>query len=119
MLGVAPRTFEEFLRKHKKARETWEMGRERAKASLRRTQFRLAENNVTMAIWLGKQLLGQRDQFSHEHDVRVDVNLDVVRAKLQADLQRIADADEAAKAGRLIEGNGSAGKRERPSGGTP
>lgn len=31
------------------------------KISLRRTQFRLAEDNVTMAIWLGKQYLGQRD----------------------------------------------------------
>lgn len=31
------------------------------KMSLRRIQFRLAENNVAMAIWLGKQLLGQKD----------------------------------------------------------
>jgi len=31
------------------------------KMSLRRTQFKLAENNVQMAIWLGKQYLGQRD----------------------------------------------------------
>ena len=31
------------------------------KISLRRTQFKLAEKNVAMAIWLGKQYLGQRD----------------------------------------------------------
>lgn len=31
------------------------------KVSLRRAQFRLAEKNATMAIWLGKQHLGQRD----------------------------------------------------------
>ena len=31
------------------------------KMSLRRTQFKLAEKNPTMAIWLGKQYLGQRD----------------------------------------------------------
>lgn len=31
------------------------------KISLRRTQFKLAEKNVSMAIWLGKQYLGQRD----------------------------------------------------------
>lgn len=31
------------------------------KMSLRRTQFRLAENNASMAIFLGKQYLGQRD----------------------------------------------------------
>lgn len=28
---------------------------------LRKIQWRLAENNVPMAIWLGKQYLGQRD----------------------------------------------------------
>jgi len=31
------------------------------KASLRRSQFKLAERNATMAIFLGKQYLGQRD----------------------------------------------------------
>ena len=31
------------------------------KISLRRNQFRLAETNTSMAIWLGKQYLGQRD----------------------------------------------------------
>jgi hypothetical protein len=31
------------------------------KISLRRTQFKLAEKNATMAIFLGKQYLGQRD----------------------------------------------------------
>lgn len=32
------------------------------KISLRRTQFRLAEHNVSMAIWLGKQYLGQKER---------------------------------------------------------
>jgi hypothetical protein len=32
------------------------------KISLRRTQFRLAEKSAAMAIWLGKQYLGQRDE---------------------------------------------------------
>ena len=31
------------------------------KMSLRRAQFKLAERNPTMAIWLGKQYLGQRE----------------------------------------------------------
>ena len=31
------------------------------KASLRRIQFKLAERNATMAIFLGKQWLGQKD----------------------------------------------------------
>ena len=31
------------------------------KISLRRTQFRMAETNCSMAIWLGKQYLGQKE----------------------------------------------------------
>lgn len=36
------------------------------KMSLRRAQFRLAEKNAAMAIFLGKQYLGQRDSFPEE-----------------------------------------------------
>ena len=32
------------------------------KISLRRWQFKMAEHNPTMAIWLGKQYLGQKEQ---------------------------------------------------------
>ena len=34
--------------------------------SLRRSQFKLAEKNATMAIWLGKQYLGQRNHKEEE-----------------------------------------------------
>ena len=34
------------------------------KMSLRRWQFKMAEKNPTMAIWLGKQILGQTDEKS-------------------------------------------------------
>lgn len=40
------------------------------KISLRRFQFKMAEKNPSMAIWLGKQWLGQRDTI----DVGMDVN---------------------------------------------
>jgi len=33
-----------------------------SKLSLRRNQFKLSEKNASMAIWLGKQYLGQSDQ---------------------------------------------------------
>jgi len=35
---------------------------EDGKTSLRRTQFHLAQKNTAMAIWLGKQYLGQSDR---------------------------------------------------------
>jgi hypothetical protein len=34
------------------------------KISLRRSQFKLAERSATMAIWLGKQILGQEDKIA-------------------------------------------------------
>lgn len=40
------------------------------KISLRRFQFAMAEHNTSMAIWLGKQWLGQRDAV----DMSMDVN---------------------------------------------
>lgn len=42
--------------------------RSKGKISLRRAQFQLAKTNATMAIWLGKQWLGQRDQLEVECD---------------------------------------------------
>ena len=45
---------EEFCRVYKK-------GIENGKMSLRRIQYKLAENNTSMAIFLGKQYLGQKD----------------------------------------------------------
>nr|DAU49166.1 MAG TPA: DNA-packaging protein small subunit [Caudoviricetes sp.] len=37
------------------------------KISLRRTQFRMAEKNPTMAIWLGKQYLDQKDKIEQDN----------------------------------------------------
>ena len=43
--------FADFFKKHNSG----------GKISLRRNQFKLSEKNATMAIWLGKQYLGQSD----------------------------------------------------------
>ena len=40
------------------------------KISLRRAQFRLAEKSAAMAIWLGKQYLGQRDEVVLDAGIR-------------------------------------------------
>lgn len=42
--------------------EVFNQKRSSGRISLRRSQFRLAETNPTMAIWLGKQYLGQTDK---------------------------------------------------------
>lgn len=47
------------------------------KASLRRTQFRLAERSAAMAIFLGKQYLGQKDTVEYE-DKEAIARLDAI-----------------------------------------
>lgn len=68
--GVSLKTWQELLRIDTKAREAWEEGREHGKTSLRRKQFRLAETSAPMAIFLGKQYLGQNEVQVLEHSGR-------------------------------------------------
>ena len=42
------------------------------KVSLRRSQWKMAERNATMAIWLGKQYLGQKDVVEQKSDVKLN-----------------------------------------------
>ena len=61
-------TIENAVKREHKVRfsEYFAQKRGKGKISLRRKQFQVAlSGNVTMLIWLGKQLLGQRDK--HEH----------------------------------------------------
>jgi hypothetical protein len=64
---VSEPTWHAFLKRHKKAATAFEAGRDEGLTSLRRHQFAMAENNATMAIWLGKQYLGQKDKQEIEH----------------------------------------------------
>lgn len=52
------------------------------KISLRRTQFKLAEKNASMAIWLGKQILGQRDSFDYIDTTAIE-KLDAILKETQ------------------------------------
>ena len=66
-LDVSVRTLqrdEEFCRVYKK-------GMDSGKMSLRRKQYKMSETNPTMAIWLGKQYLDQKD--------RNDISLEVTK----------------------------------------
>lgn len=46
--------------------DTYKSKSQMGKSSLRRMQFKLAEKNATMAIWLGKQYLDQSDGASEK-----------------------------------------------------
>ena len=57
-----------------------EKGRDEGKASLRRLQWKQAqEGDRTMLVWLGKQLLGQRDK--HDQTVDQSVSIEIVKPK--------------------------------------
>jgi hypothetical protein len=52
--------------------ETIKAGKAKGRTSLRRHQWLSAEKgNVTMLIWLGKQLLGQTDKLVHAEDNKI------------------------------------------------
>jgi ferredoxin-NADP reductase len=60
--GVSLSTIEKRMAADGKFAEAYERGRATGRMSLRRQQLKIAnEGNPTMLIWLGKQLLGQRD----------------------------------------------------------
>jgi hypothetical protein len=61
--------FRDFLRRWKEAEQAWLEGKESGKASLRRMQFIQAKKSAAMAIWLGKQYLGQKDNLDINRSV--------------------------------------------------
>ena len=54
-----------FFNREPGSKEVFEQGKDLGRVSLRRTQFKLAGKSAAMAIFLGKNLLGQSDR--HEH----------------------------------------------------
>jgi hypothetical protein len=69
LLGVARRTFHNHLKQDAALQEAVEERRAQGRTTLRRLQWQQAnDGNTTMLIWLGKQLLGQRDR----HEVSDD-----------------------------------------------
>lgn len=60
---ITPKTLEAWCKRTYKLSfsKVFAQKRGKGKISLRRSQWRLAEKNANMAIWLGKQYLGQRD----------------------------------------------------------
>ena len=86
-LDVTDKTLEKWCQKEYKAHfsEVFRQKRGIGKISLRRSQWRLAEKNANMAIWLGKQYLGQRDTpVEREQDTQDDSLLDALNTSAAA-----------------------------------
>jgi len=83
---------------------------EGGKSSLRRMQWKLAQKNTAMAIWLGKQYLGQKDK-----EIGADNDVDAIRKIAQAlrDLPGVKEVERPAlEAGQSL-------LYQRPEGGAP
>lgn len=85
VLGVSEKTLNAWCRKTYKATfsQVFAQKRKNGWVSLRRTQWELAKKNVSMAIFLGKNYLGQSD--------RIQVDQTEVLNKLDAVLDGIKD----------------------------
>lgn len=65
------------------------------KISLRRTQFKMAEHNVTMAIWLGKQYLGQKDVIEQVGD---DTSIEILK-DIEAEIKKAKEHERTKQTG--------------------
>jgi hypothetical protein len=62
VLGLSPDAFKKRLTRDTDLREIWDTGRAHAEVDLRMKQSELAKTAPGMAIFLGKNYLGQRDE---------------------------------------------------------
>lgn len=60
------------LQRDEKFKEIFEAAREKGKASLRRIQWKHAEKSASMAMFLGKQYLGQRDNLEVTNEAEIN-----------------------------------------------
>lgn len=86
--GVSDKTLNGWCKRtyHASFSEVFKQKRGKGMIAVRRAQWRLAEKNAAMAIWLGKQYLGQRDVV--EQTIAVDTVKD---DELSASLKALAD----------------------------
>lgn len=94
-LGAAPEALDELFVKHPRTKAAFETARGRGLETLRRAQFKLAQTNATMAMFLGKIYLDQADRKETEQSGAIDVShaLERLREKL-AVIDAAAQAEE-------------------------
>lgn len=82
--GVNKRTIE------RNCKEILAKGKAQGRASLRRFQWKAAKSgSVAMLIWLGKQLLGQRDNIENEA-----IDTEKLAAMIKKDVQKMRAVDK-------------------------
>ena len=110
--NVSTRTIE-ARRKQPQFFEAMERGKAKGRISVRRAQMRLLEaGNATMGIWLGKQLLGQKDIVTNEHTGSAG---GPIQLAVKPDLSQLSD--EELRQLREIAVKALPGRRHRPGAG--
>jgi hypothetical protein len=88
--GVSSRTIEK-RKKRREFAEAMQRGRSKGRISVRRAQMKMLETgNGTMGVWLGKQMLGQRDTITTEH---VGAGGGPIQVLAKPDLSRLSDEE--------------------------
>ena len=88
--GVSVRTIE-ARKKRPEFAAAMQLGYAKGRIYVRRTQMKILENgNATMAIWLGKQMLGQRDMITTEH---VGSGGGAIQLSVKPDLSKLTDEE--------------------------
>jgi len=99
VLGISQALLNRRLNEKKRNNEfalAWDDGQAKGHMSLRRLQWRLAnKGNAALAIWLGKQWLGQKDMQVVANASLEDINAspDKQRAEIESKLGRIAEPE--------------------------
>lgn len=62
--------------------DTYELKRGKGLISLRRNQWKMAETNPTMAIFLGKQHLGQSDKVESRNKIESDGFMEALKGQI-------------------------------------
>lgn len=92
-LDIRVTTMTRLLRTDKRIKNAWERGKQLGFISLRGKQMRLAGNNATMAIFLGKNYLGQQDVSTHrltgEDGGPIDLDVNRLEAGERDDLREL------------------------------
>lgn len=96
---VTDKTLESWCKRtyHSGFSEVFSQKRGMGKISLRRKQWQLAEKSASMAIFLGKQYLGQRDN--------VDVTVADAKGIALDELEKMVIGDDSGTGGDTADGN--------------
>lgn len=70
--------------------EVYKQKREHGKIALRRAQMQLATKNATMAIFLGKQILGQKDY----SNIDINANINPYQNLTEEELKNLANGQK-------------------------